>query len=77
MAVSDGTIFVILAQTMLVYMCYTAKIRLWKIIASAGIIMVGFGALAVEDTIASSLFVVASVIYGGTILLTQASEIVK
>lgn len=74
MAITDGMVFIIVAQIGLYYTLYQNKTRLWRLLGGAGIIAVGLSAVMVEDTVPAFVFAGISIIIGGKQIITEVAE---
>lgn len=77
MAVSDGALFIVVAQVALyIWTFHYSQQRLWKILGAAGMILIGWGAGTVEDTVPAFIFMGISWIIAGAKLFEVVSELV-
>lgn len=77
MALTDGAILLMLAQIGMYFVMYKNKIRLWRMVGSCGMILIGISAVAIEDTIPAMVFMGASLIIGGVELFKDVASLVK
>lgn len=75
MAVSDGALFLLVAQLLLYGVMYCNKQRIWRIIGCGGMIAVGLSAVMVEDTLPAFAFAGISAIVAGAKLFEDVASL--
>lgn len=77
MALTDGMIFVVIAQIGLYLILYKNQVRLWRIVGCAGMIAVGLSAVMVEDTVPAFVFAGVSIIIAGVQFFKDIASLTK
>lgn len=62
--ISDGTILLILSQIATYWVLYRNNTRVYRLIGSGLMILIGFSAVMIEDTVPAFIFLGASLIIG-------------
>jgi len=73
MAVSDGTLFILIAQIAVYALLYKNKTRLYRIIGCFAMIIVGVSSVMIEDTVPAFIFFGISAMIGGIKLFEELS----